>query len=172
MDKVIERAPAVLPAGTKVAVLQNELRDLYEEIADYLDDNQVERWPGYFVDDCMYQVISKENHDQGLPQAAIYCDGIAMVRDRVLALRETQVHEARTLRHFISGVRVTGIDGDLIQARANFLITEALSDDEPRLLMVGRYVDTLVRREGRLLFKVRLAVYDNYRVYRSLIVPV
>lgn len=173
METVLaERPVSSLPSGKEVTALQHVLRELYEEIADYLDDDQVERLPDYFVDDCMYKVVSKENYDQGLPQAAIFCDGIAMIHDRILALRETQVHEQRALRHFISGVRVTAIEGDGVRARANFLVTEAMSDAEPRVLMVGRYIDRLVQRGSRWLFKERLAVYDNYRVYRSLIVPV
>lgn len=171
-NAVATRSRPALPSGPQVTALTHELRDLYDEVADYLDDDQVERLPDYFTPDCTYKVISKENHDEGLLQAAIYCDGMAMVQDRILALRETQIFEHRALRHFISGVRVTAIDGDLIRARANFLITEAMSDLEPRVLMVGRYVDTLVRRGGRLLFKERLAVYDNYRVHLSLVVPV
>jgi anthranilate 1,2-dioxygenase small subunit len=117
-------------------------------------------------------VISRENHDQGLPQATVYCDGIAMLRDRVLALRETQVYEPRSWRHFVSGVRVLEVDGDRVRCTANFLVTEAMSDAEPTLHLVGRYLDTLVRRDGRLWIRERSAVYDNYRVVRSLIVPV
>lgn len=164
-------------SGDALRALTLELRELYDEIAELLDDDQVERLPSYFTDDCMYQVVSKENHDQGLPQATIYCDGIGMLRDRVVALRETQVYEPRAWRHFVSGVRVVGVQGDPaaggeIRARGNFLVTEAMSDAEPTMLLVGRYLDRLVRRDGRLLFRERLVVYDNYRVVRSLIVPV
>lgn len=162
--------PAAPSAQTRALV--HEIRELYDEIAGLLDDDQVERMPGYFTDDCLYQVISRENHDQGLPQATVFCDGIAMLRDRVLALRETQVYEPRSWRHFVSGVRVLEVDGDRIRCTANFLVTEAMSDAEPTLHLVGRYLDTLVRRDGRLWIRERSAVYDNYRVVRSLIVPV
>jgi anthranilate 1,2-dioxygenase small subunit len=154
------------------AALRQELRDLYEEIGDLLDDNRVEELPGYFIDDCVYKVISRENYDQGLPAATMFCEGIAMLRDRILAIRETQVYEPRSWRHFVSGVRVLAIDGEQIRARGNFLVTEAFSDAEPTLFIVGRYEDTLVRRNGRLLFKQRLAVCDNHHVRRSLIMPV
>lgn len=95
-----------------------------------------------------------------------------MINDRILAIRETQVYEPRWWRHFLSGVRVLAVDGDTIKARANFLVTEAMSDTDPTLFLTGSYDDVLVRRDGRLLFKQRLAVLDNHYVRRSLVMPV
>ena len=152
--------------------MRHEIRDLYDEVADLLDDDRVEALPGYFVDDCVYRITTRENHDRGLPGGFMYCDGVAMLRDRILAIRETQVYEPRSWRHFISGVRVLAIEGELIRARGNFLVTEAFSDADPTLFIVGRYEDVLVRRDGRLLFKQRLAVCDNHHVRRSLIMPI
>jgi len=166
---LIERPAA--PSAETLALTQ-ELRALYDEIANLLDRDEVERLPGYFLDDCLYQVISRENYDQGLPQATIFCDGIRMLRDRIVALRETQVYGPRYWRHFISGVRILSVDGDEIRARANVLLTEAMSDSEPTVHLVGCYLDRLVRREGRLWFRERSVIYDNYRLVRSLIVPV
>jgi anthranilate 1,2-dioxygenase small subunit len=154
------------------AALRSELRELYEEIADHLDDDDVEALPSYFVEDCLYRVTTRENFDQGLPGALMYCDGLPMLKDRILAIRETQVYEPRSWRHFISGVRILGVEGDVVHARANFLVTEALSDEDPKVFLVGRYLDTLVRRDGRLLLKERIAVCDNHYVRRSLIMPV
>ncbi len=158
--------------NAETLALTQEVRALYEEVADLLDRDEVERLPGYFLDDCLYQVISRENHEQGLPQATIFCDGIRMLRDRIVALRETQVYGPRYWRHFISGVRILSTDKGEIRAQANVLLTEAMSDSEPTVHLVGRYVDRLVRQEGRLWFRERSVIYDNYRLVRSLIVPV
>ena len=152
--------------------VRHEIRDLYDEVADLLDDDRVEALPGYFVDECVYRITTRENHDRGLPGGFMYCDGVAMLRDRILAIRETQVYEPRAWRHFISGVTVVGVEGDTIRARANFLVTEAFSEADPTLFVVGRYDDILTRQDGRLLFKQRLAVVDNHHVRRSLIMPV
>ena len=97
---------------------------------------------------------------------------LTMMRDRILAIRETQVYEPRTWRHFISGVQVTGVEDDVVKARANFLITEAMSDRDPTVFVVGRFVDTLVRRGDRLLFRERIAVCDNHHIRRSIIMPI
>ena len=171
MDSAVDAPPADRSADPKQAALRQELRDLYEEVADLLDDDRVESFPDYFSEDCVYRVTTRENHDQGLPGGMMFCDGLPMLRDRILAIRETQVYEPRSWRHFIGGVRVLAIEGETIRARANFLVTEAMSDEEPRVFIVGRYLDTLLRRDGRLLFKERVAVCDNHFVRRSLIMP-
>ncbi|MBF6618219.1 MAG: nuclear transport factor 2 family protein [Candidimonas sp.] len=172
MKDRIEPIVRPLQASQELLGLTNEIRYFYEEVADLLDRDEVERFPSYFLDECTYQIVSRENYDEGLPQAAVYCDGVGMVQDRVLALRETQVYVPRVWRHFISGVRVTAIEGDEIHARANFLITEAMSDQDPTLFLVGRYLDILVKDGAAFKFRQRLAVYDNHHVKRSLIVPV
>ena len=172
MKDRIEPIVRPLQASQELLGLTNEIRYFYEEVGDLLDRDEVERFPSFFLDECTYQVVSRENYDEGLPQAAIYCDGVGMVQDRVLALRETQVYVPRVWRHFISGVRVTAIEGDEIHARANFLITEAMSDQDPTLFLVGHYLDILVRDGASFKFRQRLAVYDNHHVTRSLIVPV
>jgi anthranilate 1,2-dioxygenase small subunit len=170
MEATLDNAAGAVSAGA--VALRHRLRDLYDEVADLLDDDQVEAFPNHFVDDCLYRITSRENYDQGLPGALMYCEGIAMLRDRILALRETQVYEPRSWRHFISGVRVLGDDGTRVTARANFLVIEAMSDEEPRVFIVGRYLDVLERRGDRLLFREHVAVCDNHSIRRSLIIPV
>ena len=170
MEATLDNAAGAVSAGA--VALRHRLRDLYDEVADLLDDDQVEAFPNHFVDDCLYRSTSRENYDQGLPGALMYCEGIAMLRDRILALRETQVYEPRSWRHFISGVRVLGDDGTRVTARANFLVIEAMSDEDPRVCIVGRYLDGLERRGDRLLFREHVAVCDNHSIRRSLIIPV
>lgn len=152
--------------------LRARLRDFYEDYAHCLDEDRLEQWPDFFTEDCHYRVLSRENHDAGLPLGLIYCMNKNMVRDCVTELRETTMLEPRALRHFISGVRVTEVDGDRIVAQANFAVMESLSDREPTLNMVGRYLDELRVTPQGLAFSRRDCVYDNYRVRTSLIVPI
>lgn len=152
--------------------LRAELRDLYDDYAVCLDEMDLDGWCGFFTDDCTYRVISFENHSEGLPLALIECRGVGMVRDRVAALRETAVYEPRQLRHFVSGVRVEAGAGGTIAGRANFLVAECLSDREPQIALVGRYLDRLVRVGAALKFRERLCVVDNHRIRTSLVVPV
>lgn len=151
--------------------LRAALRDFYDEYAATLDADRIEEWPGFFTEDARYQVISRETHSQGLTHATIYCNGIRMIRDRAAAIRQTAVFEQRTIRHFISGLRGADENG-IIKAGANFLLVESMYDGEPQVLMVGEYIDTLVRDGDSFKFKTRSAVYDNYRVRTTLVIPV
>ncbi|HBL65440.1 MAG TPA: ring-hydroxylating dioxygenase subunit beta [Achromobacter sp.] len=152
--------------------LRAQLRDFYDDYAFCLDEGRLQEWPDFFTEDCHYRVLSRENHDAGLPLGLIYCMNKNMVRDRVTALRETTMFEPRSLRHFISGVRVMELQGDHIVSQANFAVMESLSDREPTLNMVGRYLDVLRVTPDGLAISRRDCVYDNYRVRTSLIVPI
>ena len=151
--------------------LRAEMRDFNDDYASALDEVDLDRWAGFFTEDCHYRVVSLENFKQELPLSTLECHGIGSVRDRIAAIRQTAVFEPRTLRHIVSSVRVEG-EGDMFSAQASFAIFESLSDREPHILMVGRYHDKLVRQAGRLLLRERLCVYDNYRVRTSLVYPV
>lgn len=148
------------------------LRDFHDEYFACLDNAELERWPDFFIDDCRYRVISKENHDAGLPLSLIYCDGRDMLLDRVMALRESTVYEPRSLRHFVSACRITDEVSGGFSAQSNFLIIESLSDREPTVNLVGRYIDTFVETDGGLQIRDRWCVVDNYRIRTSLIIPV
>lgn len=158
--------------GLETRALRAELRDFYEDYAICLDDGNLEAWPDFFTEDCHYRVLSRENYDAGLPIGAIYCMNRNMLRDRVTGLRETTVFEPRSLRHFVSCLRIREVSSDTIKAEANFAIMESLSDRDPKLNMVGRYIDTIRRTRDGFLFAHRDCVHDNYRVLTSLIVPV
>src|SRR3546814_5145606 len=81
-----------------------------------------------------------------------------MIEDRVTATVEAALYQPRSLRHFISGVRIVGEDGGEVRTEANFLIIESLVEREPRLLMVGRYLDRVVREDEALKFRERTCV--------------
>lgn len=152
--------------------LRDEIEQLYDDYAETADRLDLEAWPAFFTDDCLYLVTSRENHDAGLPHGTIYCEGLAMVRDRAAATRDCTVYEPRFLRHFVGRVKVDAVDGDTVRARASVLVIESVSDKEPHVLIVGEYHDVLRRGADGLKFKERRVVYDNYRIVNSLVFPV
>ena len=152
--------------------LHFELSDLYAAYADCLDDGDLERWPEFFTDACLYQVIPRDNVERGLPLAIMHCESAGMLRDRVAALRRTSVYAPRALRHLVSGVRVTRIADGVVHARASYVVLQTLPDDETRVFNAGLYLDELVREAGILKFRRRRCVYDTLLVPGSLVYPI
>lgn len=165
-------ATAISGSAPNAGIGRADLRDFYEDYAACLDAEALADFPSFFTEDAKYQVISRENHDDGLEHAPIFCLGRAMIEDRVTALTEAALYQPRSLRHFISGVRIVGEEGGEVRAEANFLIIESLVEQEPQILMVGRYLDRVVREDSALKFRERTCVYDNYRIRTTLVIPV
>ena len=95
-------------ASTSAAELHFELTALNTEYAHALDNERYDAWLELFVEDCLYRVVPRENHVLGLPIALIHCESKGMLKDRVLAARDSTMAEPRTIRHFISNMRVAG----------------------------------------------------------------
>jgi len=152
--------------------LQSALLQFYEQYTTCLDDVDFDRWPTFFTPDAKYQITSRENFARGLPIAAMSCDGVGMIKDRVTALVKVLVYEPRIWRRYVSSVRIDAIEGDIIRSRGNFLLFESMMDREPQLNMLGEYVDKVLYRDGLFRFKERSCVYDNYRIQTTLFAPV
>lgn len=152
--------------------LRLEIEGLYTAYAATLDDDDLDAWPDLFTEDCLYQVIPRDNFDRDLPLALIRCESRAMLRDRVTAVRETTMFEPRYVRHLISNIRVSSETDGVIEAQANYAVFETMTDAYTRVFNVGRYLDKLVREDGRLLFSEKRCVYDSVLVPNSIIYPI
>lgn len=148
------------------------LQSFYDDYAATVDAFSLERWTQFFTEDALYRVIARESYEQNLEHATIYCDGMGMLKDRATMIDRVAVFERRTLRHFLSGLKVhESLDG-VIKATANFLVIESMFDAEPQILMVGQYVDEIVQGSDGFSFQRRDAVYDQYRIRTTLVFPV
>ena len=50
--------------------LQYALESLISDYVHALDDGELERWPDFFTEDCIYKIIPRENYENDLPLAA------------------------------------------------------------------------------------------------------
>lgn len=159
-------------AGDLVSVTRADVQELFDDYVACLDAEALRDFPTFFTQDALYRVISRENYDDGLEHAPIYCFGRAMIEDRVNATIEAALYQPRSLRHFVSGIRITERSNGELRVESNFLIIESLVEQEPQILMVGRYLDRIVSVDGALRFRERSCVYDNYRIRTTLVIPV
>lgn len=150
---------------------RERVRTLYEDYAHLLNAGELEEWLGLFAEDCSYRVVSRENHERGLPLALVRCDSRAMLADRIGAIRSTQFFAPRVMRHFVSGVRLTAAGAASLEATASFLVIESLDHEQPRIHSVGEYRDRIIERDGELRFAEKRAIYDAPVIQTSLIYP-
>ncbi len=152
--------------------LHFQLENLYAAYAECLDEGELERWPEFFTEDCLYQIIPRENFERHLPLALMRCESKGMLKDRVAAVRQTSVYAPRTMRHLVSNIRVIGDAGGIIHARANYAVLETPLDEPTRVFNTGRYLDRLVHVDGSLKFSERLCVFDSILIPGSLVYPI
>lgn len=145
---------------------------LNTEYAHCIDDDELERWPDFFLEDCEYQIIGRENVEAGLPAAVIFCDSKGMLIDRVVALRKANVYPEHTSRHLVGNCRITGIEGDLIRAETNYVVFQTRLDGETRIFNAGKYVDEIIQIGDALKFRRRSCVYDTHRIQTLLVTPI
>jgi 3-phenylpropionate/cinnamic acid dioxygenase small subunit len=152
--------------------LRARLADLYCAYADALDEGELERWPEFFTEACLYKVMPRENWEQALPVAVVWCESRAMLRDRVTALRETALYAPRLLRHVIGNIRVRAMAPEGLRLTASFVLLQTMLDEPSAVFLCGRYLDRVVEEGGALRFAEKLCVYDSTIVPTSLVYPV
>jgi 3-phenylpropionate/cinnamic acid dioxygenase small subunit len=151
--------------------LRLELEELYAAYTACLDEERFEEWPEFFVEQCLYKIVPRENFERGLPLATWLCESKGYLADRVTAIRRTAVYAPRYIRRMVSGLRGLGWTGDVLEVRANYVALETLQDELTRVFNAGQYRDKLVVEEGRLKFKEKLCIFDSLLVPNSLIYP-
>lgn len=154
--------------------LRDDLEDLYAEYAEIIDTGELERWPGLFAEPCLYRIVSKENHDKGLPLSLMRCESLGMLKDRAFASQKLNVYGPRTWRHSITQIRgreAGGEAGGEIAVRANFAVFESLHDRHTQILCTGRYLDRVVRTPDGLRFREKICVYDAALIPGSIVLP-
>jgi anthranilate 1,2-dioxygenase small subunit len=150
--------------------LREEVEDFYAEYSEVIDSGALERWPELFVEPCLYRIVSKENHDKGLPLSLMRCESLGMLRDRAFASQKLNVYAPRAWRHSVTQIRARE-EENRVAVRANFVVFETLQDQHTRVLCAGRYLDTLVRTEAGLRLREKICIYDAALIPGSIVMP-
>jgi anthranilate 1,2-dioxygenase small subunit len=149
-----------------------ELCELQHRYVSALDNNQLEAWPDFFTEDCLYEIIPKENFDAGLPAPVIYCRNRGMLRDRVVSLRNANIFEAHTYRHMTGGLVISNADADIVEAISSYAVVITGQKGESEIYQAGCYHDEIVKIDGEWRYRKKRVVYDTLRVQTLLATPV
>jgi anthranilate 1,2-dioxygenase small subunit len=153
-------------------LLRLELQALQDLYVALLDNDRLEEWPGLFTEDCLYEIVSKENEDQGLPAPVIHCDNARMLRDRVLALRNANIFEKPQYRHCLSGLQWTRTAEENFAMQTSYVVVNTGADGTSGIYQAGVYLDRVVRTPLGLRFQQKRCIYDTLRVQTVLAYPI
>jgi 3-phenylpropionate/cinnamic acid dioxygenase small subunit len=137
-----------------------------------IDNDELEAWPDFFLDPCVYSITSDDNYRRGLPAGIIYCDSQAMLKDRVSALREANIYERQRYRHLLGMPSAVERTPNGIRAETPLAVYRIMRDGSTDLFVTGCYVDTL--REvagGELKLVERTVVCDSSTFDTLLAIP-
>lgn len=150
-----------------------EIAEFNAAYAHCIDDDHLESWPGFFVEDCEYRIVPRENVDLGLPAAIMFCDNRRMLVDRVVALRKANIYPAHYSRHLLGAPVIRGGDEQGgWECRSSYLLMQTRADGQTRTFSAGRYDDRLVRVDGVLRLQRREVVFDTHRIDTLLVTPI
>ncbi|MCR0981998.1 anthranilate 1,2-dioxygenase small subunit AndAd [Roseomonas populi] len=152
-------------------MLRLELMDLQDRYVAAIDNDRIEEWPGFFTEDCLYEIVSRENEEAGLPAPLIHCDSAGMLRDRVLSLRHANIYEKPAYRHMLSGMEWRE-EGEGYAVSTGYVVVNTSIEGESTIYQAGRYLDRVVRTEQGLRFREKRCIYDTLRVQTLLAFPI
>jgi anthranilate 1,2-dioxygenase small subunit len=155
------------------AVLRRlELEQLYTDYVHCLDDDELERWPDFFTEDCFYRVTSAENYEAGMPLGLIHATSRNMLKDRVSALREANIYEPQRYRHLVSSIKIVEELGETLNVMANCLVVRTMQEGDMILFAAGRYVDQVKHEDGAWKFARKTVVLDSRQIDTLLAIPI
>jgi anthranilate 1,2-dioxygenase small subunit len=149
-----------------------ELHMLQDQYINNLDNDRLEAWPTLFTEDCLYEIVPKENADMGLPIGIIYCNNQKMLRDRVVSLRNANIFEEHSYRHMTSGLCVMAEKDGVIETESNYVVIQTRTDGESNVYQAGKYYDKVVRTDAGLRYQSKRVIYDTSRVQTLLATPI
>ena len=163
---------AAAPGLDAAPELRLRLADLYAAYDAALDEGELERWPDFFAERCLYQILPRENYDAGLFAAVMYAESRAMLADRVVALKNAMFFAPRIIRRLTGTVTLRSIDPDGMRLASSFALFQTMLNEPSELLLCGRLYDRVVEEGGALRFAERVCVTDATSIPTSLIYPI
>ena len=136
-----------------------------------IDNNELEAWPGFFLDNCLYVVTTAENHKNGFPAGIIYADTKDMLSDRVASFRQANIFEKQSYRHIVGLPHVIRNGGDEAESETPFMVMRIMHDGETSVFATGLYLDTYRTAGTELKLAKRVVVCDSSRVDTLMALP-
>ncbi len=153
------------------AAVRQGIDDLIAAYAECIDDDRLEEWPDFFVEDCRYLITGRQSYEKGYRHGVVYAASRGMLADRILALRRANIFEPHRYRHIIGPTRIGKIEGGVAEVRSNFIAVRIMHDGEMNLFAAGRYLDRIAVSAAPYRFVERLVILDSDKIDTLLVIP-
>lgn len=150
---------------------RNLVADFLVEYAWLLDNDKLQEWVQLFEPEGRYNVVPRDNYDQGLSLGLLSCKNRSMIQDRILALRVANEYNIHYDRHIVGPAKLIEQLGDSIRIEANYLVVQTDQGGYSKVFSAGVYRDDLVLRDERLLIRDKLVVVDTFCVQTLIATP-
>jgi anthranilate 1,2-dioxygenase small subunit len=94
-----------------------------------------------------------------------------MFKDRISALRTANIYEPHVYCHVPGALRITAMDGDVVDSESTLLIVRTMHDGEMKIFGCGRTIDRIKLADDGPLFISRTVVLDSRQIDTLLVIP-
>jgi len=154
------------------AELRLDVQEFYFRYAECLDGGRLQQWPEFFLDSCTYRVTTRRNLRRGPDDYLVSLSTKTTLRDRIVAIGQSEDYEPHTQRHTISNFRFQAASEEELRVQATFQILRTFPEKRTELFVSGYYNDRIAIAGSRLNFKEKLCVLDSDVPPESLLYPV
>jgi anthranilate 1,2-dioxygenase small subunit len=136
-----------------------------------IDEGQLEAWPEFFLENCLYTVTTADNYRQGLPAGIIWANNRGMLVDRISALREANIYERHSYRHMLNQPVILEQKDNLVRSETAFIVLRIMRDGTTDNFVSGRYIDCYRIEGDTAMLAERIVVCDSSRIHTLLALP-
>jgi anthranilate 1,2-dioxygenase small subunit len=153
---------------TDVVSLINHVQTAYTRC---IDDGNLEAWPDFFDEGCIYKITTADNHHAGLEAGVIFATSKGMLRDRVASLREANIYERHVYRHFLGQPWILSEENGEVRSETSFFVARIMRDGTTDVYATGRYIDVYRLNGAAPKLRERIVVCDSSRFDTLLALP-
>jgi anthranilate 1,2-dioxygenase small subunit len=137
-----------------------------------IDEDQLERWPDFFADECLYRIVGRRDYELGRPGSLVVCDSKGMLADRVSAIRRVNVFEPHRYRHILGPTKVLKEEGGRFETYTSYLVVRTTQHGAMVVFSAGSYRDQVVFQGGAPKLRARNVVLDSETIDTLLSIPI
>jgi 3-phenylpropionate/cinnamic acid dioxygenase small subunit len=152
--------------------LRLDVEEFYFRYAECLDGGRLNQWPEFFLDACVYRVTTRRSLRLGPDEDLMSLKTKTAMRDRIVAIGQSEDYEPHMQRHFIANFRIQVSGEDELRVQANVQILRTYPDRATEFLASGYCLDRVAVTDGRLNFREKLCVFDSDIAPADVVYPV